>query len=199
MCPSLFRKTQPRGRFQRTFVQWMLTNHERFLVKLSVHHRTDKEIVLIVGGLNPKEVYAVVRPRGIMVVVEQDGEFFDALFDLDIQVERILKGYVCTFCCAESPVIYPTREDLWRDHLLESFLAWVNIKLARAQALRITKLDGCTWATLLATLDEPINVDPAFFLLQNLVPLDGEKLIHDIDSVAAKLIPLPWNEKNNAL
>jgi hypothetical protein len=172
----------------------MKANYERFHVKLSFHHRTDKEIVLIVGGLNPNEVYAVVRPRGIMVVVEQDGEFFDALFDLDIQVERILKGYVCTFCCAESRVIYPTREDLWRDHLLESFLAWVNIKLARAQALRITKLDGCTWATLLATLDEPINVDPALILLQNLVPLGRENPIHDIDLVAAKLIPLPWNK-----
>ena len=93
-------------RFQRTFIAWVLNNRTRFLVKIHIYRRTNKEILLAFAGLNPTVIYAAIRPEGIMVVVEQAGEFHDALFDLDIEVKRTSEGYICQRCDVEDQVIF---------------------------------------------------------------------------------------------
>lgn len=144
------------------------------------------------SGLNPEVIYAAIRPEGIMVVVEQSGKFYDALFDLDIEVKRTTKGYTCQSCDVEDQVIFPTREDLWRDHLFEPFLAWVNEKLAVARGIRIAINNGCTWAKLIATLDESLNDDPNLWLLKNLKPLNsGDQASQSDDTIEVKIIAFP--------
>lgn len=170
---KLRKKTFIRPRFQRTFIAWLLDNRARFQVKTHIYRRTNKEILLAFAGVNPTIIYAAIRLEGIMVVVEQSGEFYDALFDLDIEVKRSTEGYTCQRCDVEQQVIFPSREDLWRDHLFEPFLVWVNKKLSIARGIRIASDGGSTWAKLIDTLDESLNDDPNLWLVKNLKPLNS--------------------------
>jgi hypothetical protein len=189
---KLRKRTFVRPRFQRTFFAWLLNNRARFLVETHIYRRTNQEIILAFAGLNPTVIYAAIQPEGIMVVVEQAGEFYDALFDLDIEVKRTSEGYTCQRCDVEEQVIFPSREDLWRDHLFEPLLVWVNEKLAIARGIRIASDGGCTWAKLMATLDESLNDDPNLWLLKNLKPLNrGDQIYQSDNPIQVKIITFP--------
>lgn len=189
---KLRKKPFVRPRFQRAFIAWFLNNCAIFLLRTHIYRRTNKEILLAFAGQNPAVLYAAIRPEGIMVVVEQAGVFYDALFDLDIEVKRTSEGYTCQRCDVEDQVVFPTREDLWRDHLFEPLLVWVNEKLAIARGIRIASDGGCTWAKLIATLDESLNDDPNLWLLKNLKPLNsGDQACQSDNPIQVKIITLP--------
>jgi hypothetical protein len=50
-------------------------------------------------------------------------------------------------------MVFPNLDALWRDHLFEPFLAWVNEELAEADAVGLygSPSDGYTHARLLTT------------------------------------------------
>ncbi len=50
--------------------------------------------------------------------------------------------------------IFSSREDLWRDHLFEPLLGWVNEDLAPATAIALFESGGgATWPKLVATAE----------------------------------------------
>ena len=60
------------------------------------------------------------------------------------------------------PKLYTSREDLWRDHLFEEFLDWVNGKLARADTLAFYEFgEGGTSAYLLPVDHRVRDTPPA--------------------------------------
>lgn len=74
----------------------------------------------------------------ITVSVESQGTYWDTILDLDASPKRIPGGYVCDFCPAQDRPVFPSPEALWRDHLFEPFLEWINNDLAKADAISIT-------------------------------------------------------------
>lgn len=57
-------------------------------------------------------------------------------------------GYRCAWCL-EFVSIWPTREALWREHLFEPLMSWVNDQLAPAShVLLFGRAGDATWAEL---------------------------------------------------
>ncbi len=60
-------------------------------------------------------------------------------------------------------VLYSSREALWRDHLFERFLAWVNDELSRAEAVWLCgEPDRMTWAVLVPDGARRADGPPSF-------------------------------------
>ncbi len=177
-----------RPEFQRVFINWLKSKRDELSQKVRILRRTDKGIVLAFTGIDPRVVYASIRPTGIMVIVDQNGRFHDAIFDLDVDVARTSAGYYCSLCLADSTVIYRSRADLWCDHSFKPFLEWMNEKLFKAKAMRVAHAGCVSWATLLTSVDVPITQDPELTLAYELKPLDGEKPLRSEVIVEEKLI-----------
>jgi hypothetical protein len=80
--------------------------------------------------------------------------------------QRGENGYVCGHCEAEARKTFPNLEALWRDHLFEPFLEWVNKKLATAEAVGFygSLSSGWTHAELLPNYD-PRRASPEVFIV----------------------------------
>ena len=74
-------------------------------------------------------------------------------------------GYICSLCdpalCEPVGIAtYPSRELLWRSHLFEPFLDWVNNNLAKAPWIEIYgSIGNCASARLLDSLPENMSTD----------------------------------------
>jgi len=137
-----------RPRIQRTFLDWLASNRERFAVPIRITKRTDRHIEWWFVGVNPI-VYGVLTWE-IGVGVEWEGETWDYLTFFEASPRRTAGGYLCSMCIPEARQVFASREVLWRDHLFEPFLEWVNDDLAKARWIGIyggREEDG-TWAKL---------------------------------------------------
>ena len=177
-----------RPEFQRVFINWLMSKRDELSQKVRIWRRSDKVIILAFAGLNFREIYASIRSTGIMVIVEQNGRFHDAIFDLDVDIVRTPSGYCCSLCKTDSREIYRSRADLWCDHSFKPFLEWMNEKLFKAKAMRVASAGGVSWATLLISVDKPIAQDPELTLAYKLKPVDGEKPLRSEIIVEEKLI-----------
>jgi hypothetical protein len=81
-------------------------------------------------------------------------EFFGAM---DAHPVRTANGYICRECLPEEGNAFSSREALWKNHLFEPLLEWINDELATAKALGIyaTSDRSGTWAKLLGTGENP--------------------------------------------
>lgn len=139
-------KRQARPRIQRAFLRWFQENRFRFNVQIELSQITDKGIRLRFPAY--PDVLSVWLSRwDLSVCVDWQGEFWDMLISLDAIPEASPAGYRCTLC--ENGSTWSSREALWRDHLFEPFLEWVNQRLAAATWLRLyrTREGGSSWAT----------------------------------------------------
>jgi hypothetical protein len=106
---------------------------------------------------NPALSAALINSE-INVTVEWQGECWDFLLSLDVLPKQTAGGYVCGHCLTAMPsdsrsaatkpeerTIFPSLEALWRDHLFEPFLKWVNEKLATADAVGLYGSPSCGW------------------------------------------------------
>lgn len=84
------------------------------------------------------------------------GECWDLVESHEAGAVASASGYFCTLCVLEARVFYPSREALWRDHLFETFLEWVNDKLLKARWIGIygSHEIGGTWVKLLTDRPE---------------------------------------------
>ncbi len=155
----------PRPRIQREFVHWFRENHGRFKTPVRVAKISAKLVELDFPGL-PNNLSASLSPYELNVYVSWQGETWDMLSSLEASPFHAAEGWKCRQCVLESgdsAELFPSRESLWRDHLFEPFLRWVNEELAPARWLRVSGTGGATWAELIR--DESALSNPSTTLL----------------------------------
>ncbi len=144
-----------RPRIQRCFVDWLETARPRLFIQPRVTTRSDHVLEMTFDGLTPA-IGANLSRDDIDVWVEWDGTCWDLVFSEYLSVAGRRGAYVCEACPPEVRTIYASREALWRDHLFETFLAWINNTLAKASVLALSRSDGgSTWVKLLREGDVP--------------------------------------------
>jgi hypothetical protein len=130
------------------FFQWYATNEDRFSIRLELLRHTGGCLDIGFRGINPI-LTAHLSDDEITVSVVSEGTYWDTILDLDSLPKPARGGYVCDFCLEEHQRVFPSLEDLWRDHLFEPFLDWVNDDLAKAEGLFISGTpDWVGWARL---------------------------------------------------
>lgn len=185
----------PRQRIQRAFVSWFNENQSSFGVPIRISKISGKGIELRFQNY-PDCLSVWLTSNELGVHVEWQENYWDCLIDLDASPFHTSKGYQCKRCVREGgkPVmVFPSREALWKDHLFEPFLKWVNEVLAPARWLQLSSIGGygTTWAQLFRDEIASSDSDPTFHLIQQLKRLDG-KPIYDggADGVTNLIISL---------
>lgn len=91
---------------------------------------------------------------------------------------------------------FPSREAIWKDHLFDQLLKWVNEKLAPARWLRLSGTGGkgnrgITWAWLISDESELDELDRELIHLKGFKPLGGIRTYeYDVGYVRNWLIEL---------
>lgn len=171
-------KHLPRPRIQRAFVRWFNDNRSRFEVPVRLTKITAKGVEL--HFINYPDCISVwLSSDELGVNVKWQGDYWDALFDMDLYPCHTPDGYKCEFCVpdnGESATLFPSREALWQDHLFAPFLKWVNEKLAPARWLQVscTGNRGSTWAQLILDESELSKPDRTLLFIQQLKRVDGQ-------------------------
>lgn len=156
----------PRPRIQRAFVRWFIENYTRFMVPVRLTKISGKGVEIHFQGY-PDCLSAGLSRNELGVYVEWQGEGWDCLIDLEANPIHTRGGYQCKSCVNENDeqaMVFPSREALWKDHLFEPFLKWVNEQLAPACWLRISSIGdgGTTWAELILAENELSKPDRSF-------------------------------------
>ncbi len=144
----------PRGMFQREFIKWLAETEHSFSFPLRIIRRTERGIEMKLLGVN-SAIWISLRSTEINVGVTWQGKFLDFLVSNDcVAPQHTSSGYICKYCENEERKTYSSRENLWRDHLFEPFLDWVNNELANAEFIGIygSIESGATWAKLVQEL-----------------------------------------------
>ena len=190
-----FNKHLPRPRIQRAFVHWLNENWTRFAVPVRLPKISARGVE--VNFLSyPDCLNVQLSNHDLAVQVKWQGDSWDRLIDLDVLPCHAPDGYKCRCCYVEhgeSVSIFPSREALWKDHLFEPFLKWVNEELALARWLRVSCTGDreTTWAQLIQDESKLSAPDRTRFLLQGLKRIDGKKSDEGGEEcVTSWLIPL---------
>lgn len=129
---------------------WQHLLKHRFAIGLRIVRRTDRWLQMAFVGINPAIVATLTR-TGISVSVEVQGDCWDLIFDMDAVPVPTHQGYVCALCPEEASEVYASRAALWRNHLFEPFLQWINTSLKSSELLLLFgDSGGCTSASLVA-------------------------------------------------
>lgn len=140
-----------RPRIQRAFFRWLAGNKQRFVIPIRIIRRMDHQIEVHFVRLNP--IISISLSNEVWVCVKWKNEIWDCLCNFEAVPLRVNNGYVCKLCNPEMREVFPNREALWRNHLFEPFLEWINTKLAQASYIGLYSTDGTgkggTWAELI--------------------------------------------------
>lgn len=138
-----------RPRIQCCFLAWMEEARSRLAFPLRKLRRTDHTLQLGFDGVTPA-LCVILSRDDLDVRVEWQGKDWDGLFSEYVLVRRIRGGWTCEACQEDQRQVWPSREALWREHLFETVLRWVNGTLAPAELLAVHGgHHGTTWARLL--------------------------------------------------
>jgi hypothetical protein len=132
------------------FVAWLEIARSRLDIAVEIGVRTRRHIDLSFDGINPA-IGAFLTSQELTVFADWQGQNWDSLLSLDVMPRRSARGYVCECCKPEERTVFPDLEGLWRDHLFEPFLQWVNAKLACTEVIGLhgSPSSGVTRAELL--------------------------------------------------
>jgi hypothetical protein len=158
----------PRSRSQEAFYNWLEDAMPKLQIPIQVENQTRRQIAFSFAGIptilqgiaffrshklrNPTTRCRSPQRRtfGEMTVsVEWQGTTWDLLFSWDASAMKTPNGYICDQCPPENCRTFESRKALWRDHLFDPLLKWVNEDLASASAIGIYQVEGATWAKLL--------------------------------------------------
>jgi hypothetical protein len=64
----------------------------------------------------------------VRVVVKNEQEYYDNLFDATPNIQHHTKGYYCTFCIEKK--YFKTKEQIWDEHL-KQFLSWAKNNITK--------------------------------------------------------------------
>jgi len=177
-----------RPRIQRAFISWLEQSRSRFITPIRISKRTKDFIEL--DFINSNLLFsATLTSWEINVSINWQGECWDLLVCFEAIPQLTSDGYVCSLCLPElcwpnARTTYANREQLWKDHLFEPFLEWVNNKLAISPWIEIGGgiQEGMTYANLLVLLpdkkDQSIHSINEYQILANpIYRITEEKLI----------------------
>jgi hypothetical protein len=146
-----------RPRIQREFLRWFIQYRSQFAVPLRISKRTRRSFELEFVGAKAM-IGASLTSWGINVWFHWQGECWDFLNCFDVIPKLINNGYICTLCEYEHRVIFLSREQLWKEHLFNPFLEWINNELAQAPWIEIVGTKNeFTSARLLNSIPENIR------------------------------------------
>jgi hypothetical protein len=149
----------------QALVDWLDTARSRLAIAVELRARAGGHIELSFVGINPA-IGALLTSRELSVFVEWEERNWDLFLSLDVMPRRTASGYICEHCKPEQRTIFPDLEALWRDHLFEPFLQWVNANLVAADAVGLygSSSSGWTSAELLAH-DDARRTEPDIRIL----------------------------------
>ena len=106
-----------------------LKSSSQFSIPLLIRRRRDGSLRMRLSTLWPIPV--CLHSTEINVPIVAYSYFWDFLYCNDlVSPKEVEDGYVCKHCLPEAQKLYPSREALWREHLFEDLLDWVNGKVA---------------------------------------------------------------------
>jgi hypothetical protein len=154
-------------RFCRALVDWLSDAEPRLALALRVDKQDSESIEVSFVGINTA-VGAIIKYGEtdafveLEVFVDWEGSNWDLILNLDCEPVCRADGYVCSMCLPEDQKMFPGREALWRDHLFEPFLEWINEKLAQADVIGLygSPEKGMTRAALLQSSAIPKDDPP---------------------------------------
>jgi hypothetical protein len=152
----------PRPRIHRSFLDWLGGNQARFLVPIRIKNMTSTSLDIDFIGIT-KVISAYLLRGEFRVQVEWNGIPWDTLIYFEVSPIKQGEGYVCDFCDPKQRTVFEDRESLWRDHLFEPFLLWVNTSLAPANWLVLYgTADRFTAAWFMTEITEPPSTGETF-------------------------------------
>jgi hypothetical protein len=165
MKPSVLK---PRSRGQRVFYHWLEEAQPKLRIPIQIEKQTRDRIEFSFAGVptilrgiiyfrryrlpaeNGRRMSSQKNLSGEMTVfVDWEGATWDLLFSWDAFPVKTANGYICDQCPPEHYRTFESREAIWKDHLFEPLLKWVNEDLCFASAIGIYANRGATWAKLL--------------------------------------------------
>lgn len=159
-------RTKFRRAVFRCFQEWYRDNRQRFLLPLRLTKKRDGAIELSIGDI-PVSVLTILlarqmtTPRGLECAAYFffDGECIDSMCWLSATPRRQGHHVVCSECAGEGHAEpFLNTEMLWREHVFDNLLDWINNALAPMARIDCFRNSGCTWVKLCpagATLESP--------------------------------------------
>ena len=109
------------------------------------------------------ELEGLIDNRGIVILVEHAGEYWDELLSLVVVPAAVEGGFHCLACIRSERRVFADVETLWRNHLFGPLLGWTRRKLFRADRLGFYSERGATWVRLLRPGDDPRKPDAMIY------------------------------------
>jgi hypothetical protein len=137
------------------FLKWLDEPEACLSIPVREEPYIGERIGLVFQGINA-EIDGFVTCRELTVSVNREGQDWETLLSLDIDARRRRRGgFICSICDPKDRIVFPTLGALWRDHLFEPFLVWVNQELAVAEEIGLygSLSDGYTYAKRLSRND----------------------------------------------
>lgn len=125
-----------RKRLQREFLSWFSANQNNFLTPVKISHKFKNHIELIFPS-NQHYISAALNSSEINVSFEWQSIVWDFMACFEAQADHTGNSFICTLCDPGSRETYASKRELWRAHLFEPFLEWVNNKLIMAPLIEI--------------------------------------------------------------
>ena len=148
-------KFHARRRIQRAFLAWFDESRKQLKVPFRITKRC-KEYIRLEFTQSGLTVEGFLNAKGLHVGLSwQDGSSYDVLWNEAI-TQRVSHGYQCRQSCDpeewgpevyvhKDRQIYPRREDVWRVHLFEVFLDYVNNTLTQFPWIEIYEIPITSW------------------------------------------------------
>ena len=148
-------KFHARRRIQRAFLAWFDESRKQLKVPFRITKRC-KEYIRLEFTQSGLTVEGFLNAKGLHVGLSwQDGSSYDVLWNEAI-TQRVSHGYQCRQSCDPEewgPEVYvhkdrqtyPRREDVWRVHLFEVFLDYVNNTLTQFPWIEIYEIPITSW------------------------------------------------------
>jgi hypothetical protein len=142
-----------RPRIQCAFLAWLDESAPRLKQRIILRRRTDR-VICFEFDVGTPLLHCWLDRHEIVIAVGDNDITWDLILVLEAFPERTEAGVVCSQCAHNERRVFASREDLWRDHLFEPLLRWVNDKLAPAVAIALFEYDGMTQAKLVTSPEE---------------------------------------------
>lgn len=136
-----------RSRIQRAFFTWLDEARPRLKQNISILLRTDRHVEFAFPSATDA-LRGSLNRSGLVVAVEYEATCWDLLVAYDAVPKKVADGHICKLCLPDSQTVFASREDLWRDHLFDPLLRWINEELATATGLALFEGKGYTRAGL---------------------------------------------------
>jgi len=138
------------------FMNWLKTNHHRFVNPPINITRTEQKITFNLTGITPLLQWEISELEAFFTVQHkipsEDGTFWDGLMTFYVDEEQSKTGeYYCSACDEQYRHHYPTKLSLWKSHCFEDLLNWSNQNITSDKVLALYDYGGMTAANLLST------------------------------------------------